>query len=229
KQLNYIFFDRPLSFGASLQTLTTALRTDVEWVREHTRIGEAALRWDARGRAEALLWRGEELAAAKAWLAAQPQYAPEPTLLHHEFIKAGEDAEAVRTSDERKRLDEMAAALEQVKLAQDDREKALRRGQRALVGVAALFVCIIAGAAGWYNQDFLREQYQWRVVMVPSVLTADQEKEIAAKPGSDFKECANGCPTMIVVPAGKFTMGSPETEVGRSEDEGPQHEVTIVR
>src|SRR5215471_18014647 len=229
KQLNYIFFDGPLSSGASLQTLTTALRTDVEWVREHTRIGEAALRWDARGRAEALLWRGEELAAAKAWLAAQPQYAPEPTLLHHEFIKAGEDAEAVRTSDERKRLDEMAAALEQVKLAQDDREKALRRGQRALVGVAALFVCIIAGAAGWYNQDFLREQYQWRVVMRPSVLTAEQEKEKAAQPGSDFKECANGCPTMIVVPAGKFTMGSPESEKDRSGDEGPQHEVTIAK
>src|SRR5215831_18365101 len=111
KQLNYIFFDRPLSFGASLLALTTALRTDVEWVREHTRIGEAALRWNARARAEALLWRGQELAAAKTWLAAQPQYAPEPTLLHHEFIKTAEDAEAARTSNEQRRLDEMAAAL----------------------------------------------------------------------------------------------------------------------
>jgi formylglycine-generating enzyme required for sulfatase activity len=62
-----------------------------------------------------------------------------------------------------------------------------------------------------------------------SVLTTTQEKDIAAKPGSDFKECANGCPTMIVVPAGKFTMGSPETEKGRSSDDGPQHEVTICR
>ena len=34
---------------------------------------------------------------------------------------------------------------------------------------------------------------------------------------------------MIVVPAGKFTMGSPETEKDRLEDEGPQHEVTIAR
>jgi len=52
---------------------------------------------------------------------------------------------------------------------------------------------------------------------------------MAAKPGSDFKECATGCPTMIVVPAGKFTMGSPKTEKDRSEDEGPQHEVTIAK
>src|SRR5262245_31691654 len=34
----------------------------------------------------------------------------------------------------------------------------------------------------------------------------------AATPGSDFKECANGCPVMIVIPAGKFIMGSPENE-----------------
>jgi hypothetical protein len=65
RQLNYIFFDRPLTFSASLATLASALRTDVTWVREHTRIGEAALRWDAKGRAEALLLRGEELGAAK--------------------------------------------------------------------------------------------------------------------------------------------------------------------
>ena len=49
-----------------------------------------------------------------------------------------------------------------------------------------------------------------------------QEKEKAAEPGSDFKECATGCPTMVVVPAGKFTMGSPESEKDRLQDEGPQ-------
>ena len=31
------------------------------------------------------------------------------------------------------------------------------------------------------------------------------------------------------IPAGTFLMGSPETEKGRSTDEGPQHEVTISR
>jgi hypothetical protein len=236
KQLNYLFFDRPLMSVPTLQALGTALRTDLDWIREHTWLGEAALRWDARGRNEALLLRGDELAAAKAWLAAQPQFAPEPTLLHHEFIKAAEDAETARTSAERQRLDEMATAqaerekaLDQTKLAQDEREKALRRGQRALAGVAGLFVCIIVGAIGWYKQDFLKEQYQWRVVMRPSVLTAAKEREKASKPGSNFKECANGCPTMIVVPAGKFTMGSPETEEDGSPFEGPQHEVTIAK
>jgi hypothetical protein len=75
KQLNYIFFDKPHSFVSSLVAVTTALRTDLDWIREHTRLGEAALRWQQRGRSDALLLRGEELVAAKAWLKAQPRYA----------------------------------------------------------------------------------------------------------------------------------------------------------
>jgi formylglycine-generating enzyme required for sulfatase activity len=62
-----------------------------------------------------------------------------------------------------------------------------------------------------------------------TVLTDDEEKAIAAKPGSDFMECAKGCPVMVVVPAGKFTMGSPDTELDRIENEGPQHEVTVAK
>ena len=34
---------------------------------------------------------------------------------------------------------------------------------------------------------------------------------------------------MVVVPAGKFMMGSPESEEDRFDDEGPQHEVTIAK
>jgi formylglycine-generating enzyme required for sulfatase activity len=34
---------------------------------------------------------------------------------------------------------------------------------------------------------------------------------------------------MVVVPAGKFIMGSPESEKERKENEGPQHEVTIAK
>src|ERR1700674_3647608 len=35
------------------------------------------------------------------------------------------------------------------------------------------------------------------------------------------------CPEMVVVPAGSFTMGSPESEKDRHHEEGPQHAVTI--
>jgi formylglycine-generating enzyme required for sulfatase activity len=71
-------------------------------------------------------------------------------------------------------------------------------------------------------------QDRGRAVTELAVLTAGQEKLKAANPGSDFKECEKGCPVMIVMPHGKFIMGSPENEQGREPSEGPQHEVTIA-
>jgi formylglycine-generating enzyme required for sulfatase activity len=52
------------------------------------------------------------------------------------------------------------------------------------------------------------------------------EEERALRPGDSFKECVD-CPEMIVVPAGRFLMGSPAGQ-GR-DNERPQHEVTIAR
>ena len=46
-------------------------------------------------------------------------------------------------------------------------------------------------------------------------------------PGRRFRECA-ACPPMVVVPAGAFTMGSPQREGGRYPDEGPRRTVTIA-
>jgi len=50
------------------------------------------------------------------------------------------------------------------------------------------------------------------------------------KPGSGegFKDCPD-CPEMVVVPAGAFTMGSPDSEKNRSDNEGPQRKVTIAK
>lgn len=235
RQLNYIFFDRPLGFAGSLQALATVLRTNFDWIREHTRLGELALRWVGRGRAEALLLRSDELTAARTWLASPPKYAPEPTLLHHEFIRAGEDAEVARTSREQRRLDELRAALEQAMAAQLEQEAALKRERAALdrikqaqMAIGALLASIIGISILWRFQSDFYDAYYWRFRMNPTVLTAAQEQDKIAKPGSEFKECVHACPAMIVIPAGRFLMGSPEEEIGRFADEGPQREVTIA-
>jgi formylglycine-generating enzyme required for sulfatase activity len=57
-------------------------------------------------------------------------------------------------------------------------------------------------------------------------LTAAQERGL--KPKDTFRECEN-CPEMVVVPAGSFTMGSPEWERDRDNNEGPQHVVAIAK
>jgi formylglycine-generating enzyme required for sulfatase activity len=62
----------------------------------------------------------------------------------------------------------------------------------------------------------------------PTVLTMEQEKGVSETAGSEFKECAAACPLMVIIPAGKFTMGSSEDEVGRTAGEGPRHEVAIA-
>jgi formylglycine-generating enzyme required for sulfatase activity len=46
--------------------------------------------------------------------------------------------------------------------------------------------------------------------------------------GKTFKEC-DACPEMVVIPEGEILMGSPASEVGRSDDEGPQHRVRVER
>lgn len=103
-----------------------------------------------------------------------------------------------------------------------------RRGRIVQGAIITLLLGIIAGLLGFINQEFLKEQYVWRLTMGPSVLTADDEKAKAAKPGPDttIRECTTACPTMIVVPAGKFMMGTVGDDAG---DEGPQREVTIAQ
>jgi formylglycine-generating enzyme required for sulfatase activity len=44
--------------------------------------------------------------------------------------------------------------------------------------------------------------------------------------GQSFRDCPE-CPELVVIPAGNFKMGSPESEPERRDTEGPQHEVMI--
>jgi formylglycine-generating enzyme required for sulfatase activity len=115
-------------------------------------------------------------------------------------------------------------------------ESDLRRGRRLLQGaVYASLVVIILGLVGVIKQDFLKAQWRWWAVTRPyaaaqvwsHVLTAAQEK--ALKAGQSFKECAQDCPEMMVVPAGTFEMGSPQMDRQANTNEFPQHLVTIAK
>lgn len=48
----------------------------------------------------------------------------------------------------------------------------------------------------------------------------------ARQPGETFRDCPD-CPEMVALPAGQFVMGSPLSEHGRFDQEGPQHPVSV--
>jgi formylglycine-generating enzyme required for sulfatase activity len=61
----------------------------------------------------------------------------------------------------------------------------------------------------------------------PALGQRDRNPRPVLEPGQTFTECRN-CPDMIVVPAGRFTMGSPPDEPDRRDSER-QQEITFAR
>ena len=213
RRRQFVDFTKAPSITRPLRELSDALRRDLEWIREHTRLGELAARWQSRNRPNSLLLRGDELDAAKAWVRARKPEAPEITDIQHAFIKESEQAETARNIQSRTTRRQM-------------------RWAQTLIGALAAIIAL-ASLAYW-NEQSLKADYHWLAHVRGHVLTAEGERML--KPGESFSECfktdgdySKFCPEMVVVPAGKFMMGSPATEKGRYDNEGPLHEVTIVR
>lgn len=62
--------------------------------------------------------------------------------------------------------------------------------------------------------------------LAAAVLSLNSALAVDPAPKSEFRDCAT-CPTMVVVPAGEFVMGSSPAESGHL-DEKPQHSVRIA-
>lgn len=176
--INAIQFTEPHRISG-LNRLVLALESDLEWLREHTRIAERAAEWHAAGRSEERLLRGKELTEAKDWLNRKAANAPAPTDLQHAFLAASEDAETARASAERKRLEEMAAV-------QRDRASALQAAEDALIreaharkqraklrNVGTALLLIVATVAVWQawraerqktEAQHLRRSAIWKVL-----------------------------------------------------------------
>lgn len=58
-------------------------------------------------------------------------------------------------------------------------------------------------------------------------LPAQAQAAKLSKGEKTFRDCAE-CPEIVVIPAGSFDMGSPDSEGGRNDDEGPVHRVEVA-
>ena len=107
------------------------------------------------------------------------------------------------------------------------RKAAQRRKRRVQALVGVLVAVVALGAAAWWKQDWLKEEIRDETYALANVTALDTAREQALKPGDPLpKECTD-CPEMIVVPPGRFLMGSPAGQ--GSDTERPPHEVTIAK
>ena len=168
------------------------------------------------GEREFLAWKSGLEAACRAWQAT-PDRSKNDALLMGFALAQAQSWLAKRGRD----------------IAQPERRfitlsrRAARRRQarvRALVGVLA--AALLVGLAAWRYELVLREGFYWFTSVRGRVHTAAMVG--ALKPREPFKDCA-GCPELVVVPAGSFTMGSPAGEHGRFDNEGPQRKIALAQ
>ena len=123
--------------------------------------------------------------------------------------------------------------LEQVLTLQAEHELELPEGfwvQRAEVALEAEAYDIAITSATRYLEVAGQEGEDYTAAL-ELLLDAEEAKASADRraglePGTVFRDC-DECPELVVVPPGSFMMGSPASEAGRSDTEGPRHEVTI--
>ena len=73
-------------FEANLELLIDALDTDLDYVREHTRLLTRAIEWDQNSRTRGLALSKQELQVAEGWLTEGINKEPKPTELHTEYV-----------------------------------------------------------------------------------------------------------------------------------------------
>lgn len=98
--INWVFMRQTDDFEVAVEQLVNTIRTDLDYVKEHTHLGILAEEWDKNERQPEFLLRGLQLNAAETWLQNNRNQLPRPTELQNQFILASV-AERKREDDER--------------------------------------------------------------------------------------------------------------------------------
>lgn len=127
--LNYIYFYAdPKVPGSGVKSgtaeLVKTLKSDLAWMRQHTRYLQRAIEWETGGKSPNRLLSGNDIAIAKTWAARRPNDAPAPTPLQLDFIKASEAWEAEQANERARELAERERIVAEYEQARADRERA---------------------------------------------------------------------------------------------------------
>lgn len=95
-RLNFIFCTERDRFQDAVDNLVSALSVDIDWIREHTRLGELARRWDAAERPSRLLLRGQDITDSETWRDSRPADAPLVTQQQAQLVAASRKAASKR-------------------------------------------------------------------------------------------------------------------------------------
>lgn len=90
---NWIYFNAEADFEKSFKTLLTALDTDLDYIKTHTRLLVKALEWNTYNQDSSYLLSGLELTQAKQWLKTSSKKSVKPHPLHKKFIQGSSRAE----------------------------------------------------------------------------------------------------------------------------------------
>ena len=164
--LNYIYFyqEKAVSgsgFGSGLAKLAATLRTDIDWMREHTRIGGLASRWNEREKDTALLLRGNELRDAEGWLKRQPRDGPDAGELTRAFLAASRRAEDEGSKKKLQDAEMIARATTLERAVQHFISMGLRRKLNVLLlAVGTLGAVLFATISGPYLNKLAKEEVE---------------------------------------------------------------------
>ena len=90
---NWVYLRKKDDFDATLPKLVESINTDLDWVRQHTRLLERAIEWEKKNRNSSSLLSGSDLDEAEKWMtdaAAKPNRLVVP--LQAEFIRSSRQA-----------------------------------------------------------------------------------------------------------------------------------------
>ena len=113
-RLNYIFATQRDRFENAASSLSDALSTDIDWIREHTRLTSLAIRWDTTQRPAELLLRGEVLESALKWQVDRPQTALPVCDILQEFLNSSRNLKEKSTKYAEQKLLALTALVEHI-------------------------------------------------------------------------------------------------------------------